>query len=372
MHRVALFVPSLVAGGAERVMLRLADTLGRMQGVEVDLVVTRCEGTLVPEVPEHVSLFELGSGRTVLAVPALVRYLRARRPEALLCTMLGAIGAGIVAGSVARTGARIIARQPNLFGRQFLGEAHAGNLVARIGGWLLPRWLRRADSVIAVSDDVYDEILACGVEASRVHCIPNPLPMAWVRGQAAAPLDHPWLGAEADIPVIVAAGRMVRQKGYASLLDAVACCNEHRPLRCIILGDGVLRPVLESRCHELGLDDRVDMPGVMTNPYRYFARADVYVSSSAWEGMPNVILEALACGAPVVATDCPGGSRQVLTSVHAGRLVAVDDAKGMAAAIHDVLKDRASFVANTDALAEHYGDITVARRYLDVMLVSSD
>ena len=366
-RRLALYLPSFAPGGAERVMLHLADALGRMPGLEIDLVVTHNRGPLAGHVPAHVQLHVLGAPRTVLAVPHLVRYLRARRPQALLATMLGPIGTSVVASRLARTGTRVVARQPNLFGPEFLGEAHAGNAVARLGDRFLPRLLAAADAVIAVSADVRSQVVSRGVPAERVHAIANPLALAAVRLEAAAPVDHPWLQERRDVPVIVTAGRLVRQKGYVDLLHAVASLNNRRPVRCLILGEGVLRPELMRLADELGIADCLDMPGVVAHPCAYFARADVFASSSLWEGMPNVILEALGCGTPVVATDCPGGTREILAALDCGMLVEPGQPEALAAAIERTLAGSAPATPAPADIERHFGIDAVARRYLQVL-----
>lgn len=365
--RIALFVPSLAPGGAERVILRLAGYLNRQTGVNVDLVVNRRRGLLAAEIPRDVSVYELGAVRTVLCVPRLIRYLRSRRPDALLCTMLGAIGASVVARKLSVTDVRVVARQPNLFGAAYLGEAHAGNPVARVGEYFLPRFLRACDDVVAVSRDVRQQVIETGVDPGNVHYIPNPFDPDAVRELAHEPLDDPWFSEARDVPVVVSAGRLVRQKGYGDLLEAVARLRARRAVRCVVLGDGPLRSELERQRDRLGLQDVVAFPGVVANPYRYFSRADAFVSSSHWEGMPNVILEAFACGCPVVATDCPGGTRDLLRAASAGRLVNVGDPKALAVGLDEVLAKPGMFLGNAESLDAAFGIHSVSRRYLEVL-----
>ncbi|NJK80391.1 MAG: glycosyltransferase, partial [Chloroflexaceae bacterium] len=149
-----------------------------------------------------------------------------------------------------------------------------------------------------------------------------------------APLDDPWLTApERPVPVVLGVGRLVPNKDFANLIQAVALVRQQRPLRLLILGEGDERPRLEALVQRLGLSDAVRMPGYVTNPYAYMRRADLFVLSSANEGLPGVLIEAMACGAPVVATDCATGPREILTGGQYGRLVPVGDSTALAAAI---------------------------------------
>jgi glycosyltransferase involved in cell wall biosynthesis len=153
---------------------------------------------------------------------------------------------------------------------------------------------------------------------------------------AAEPVDHPWF-ASGEPPVVLGVGRLTKQKDFATLLRAFAELRACRPARLAILGEGEERPALESLVRELDLVPEVWLPGYQRNPFKFMARAGVFVLSSAWEGSPGVLVQALACGAPVVATDCPSGPREVLGGGDAGRLVPVGDASALAAAVAAML-----------------------------------
>jgi glycosyltransferase involved in cell wall biosynthesis len=135
---------------------------------------------------------------------------------------------------------------------------------------------------------------------------------------------------------VLAVGRLSRQKDFPTLLRAFAS-RRHRSARLMILGEGSERPGLEALVKSLGLTAEVALPGFVENPFAYMARAGVFVLSSAWEGMPGVLIQALACGAPVVATDCESGPREVLQDGRVGRLVPVGDASALAQAIDSTL-----------------------------------
>jgi glycosyltransferase involved in cell wall biosynthesis len=162
--------------------------------------------------------------------------------------------------------------------------------------------------------------------------LPNPVVTPELVECAAQPLDDPWFTAGAA-PVVLGAGRLDQQKDFPTLIRAFAAVRSKRAARLVILGEGPERARLESLVEELGIGEHVRLPGFVSNPFSYMARAAVFVLSSAWEGMPGVLIQAMACGAPVVATDCESGPREVLASGKYGRLVPVGDHAALAEAI---------------------------------------
>jgi glycosyltransferase involved in cell wall biosynthesis len=153
-----------------------------------------------------------------------------------------------------------------------------------------------------------------------------------VREKARARLQHPWFET-GQPPVVLAVGRLTKQKDFPLLIRAFAQVCQKRRARLIILGEGPDRPLLEAQVSELGLEDEVALPGFVENPYAYMSRAALYVLSSQWEGLPTVLIEALYCGAPVVATDCPSGPREILANGRYGALVPMGDVSALAQAI---------------------------------------
>jgi glycosyltransferase involved in cell wall biosynthesis len=164
----------------------------------------------------------------------------------------------------------------------------------------------------------------------------NPVVTPELLAQAEAIAPHPWLQ-DGGPPVVLGVGRLVDQKGFATLLEAVARLRRERPLRLLVLGEGRRRGALERQARRLGLGADFALPGFAPNPFAYMARAGVFVLSSVYEGLPGVLIQALACGCPVVSTDCPDGPREILAGGEYGPLVPVGDAAALAAAIGRVL-----------------------------------
>ncbi len=330
---LALFMPSLRGGGAERVMLNLGQGFVA-NGMEVDLVLASKSGSYVNDVPEGINVIDLGVTRVVKTLPGLTKYLRQHRPGALLSAMGHCNLAAIAAKRLAGVDTRL-----------FLSE-HNVELEPDVGIW---RWLNlplqvltsktypTADAIIAVSSSVADAVADYSrMPRDQIKVIYNPVVMPQLFDQIKQPVDHPWF-APGEPPVVINVGRLTEQKDQATLLRAFALLLKQRPARLLILGEGELRDDLEKLVDELGIAEHVGLPGFVDNPFAYMANAALFALSSAWEGLPTVLIEAIACGCPVVSTDCPGGSSEILEDGKWGKLVPVADPSALSEAMLETL-----------------------------------
>ena len=327
--RIAVFVPSLRGGGAERVMLDLAHGFAE-RGIATDLVLPQVEGPYLSEVRSDVRIVNLKARRVLASLPALVRYLRRERPDALLATLTHANLVALWARRLSGVPTRVVVREANTLTQVTRG---AGTDRRRLFPFLVRRFYPWADGIVAVSSGVALDLEASsGTSARRIHILPNPVLTPDLASKAREALDHPWFGV-GQPPVVLGVGRLSKQKDYATLIRAFDRVRRQRVARLVILGDGPERASLEALIAELGLADQASLPGFASNPFAYMARAGVFVLSSAWEGMPGALIQAVACGAPVVATDCESGPREILQGGRYGRLVPVGDPSAMAEAI---------------------------------------
>lgn len=332
--RLAIFLPSLRGGGAERVAVTLVNGMAK-QGVAVDLVLAQAVGPYLPDVAPEVRIIDLQARRVIKSLWPLVRYLRRERPTATLSFMTHANVVAVLAH-------RLVGRP----GRLVVSERSTISIEAqRTKGWsdrilyaMVPWAYRLADSMTAVSDAAARDLERFArLPEGRVQAIYNPFDLVSIERLAAEPLAHPWFAA-GQPPVVLAIGRLTEQKDFPTLLRAFSLVRQKRKVRLLILGEGELHGELEELASQLGLtDDDVLLPGFVANPFAYLVRCAVFVLSSRWEGLPGVLIEALACGAPVVATDCPSGPREILEGGRWGRLVPVGDVEAMAQAIDTVL-----------------------------------
>jgi glycosyltransferase involved in cell wall biosynthesis len=222
-----------------------------------------------------------------------------------------------------------------------------------------------ADAVIAVSEDVARDLSkVTGMPRERIVTIPNPVVTLELKEKARAPLDHPWYR-PGQPPVVLGVGRLVSAKDFPTLLRAFARLRATRPVRLMILGEGKGRAGLAALAEQLGIVGDVQFPGYVDNPFSYMARSAVFVLSSAWEGLPGVLIEAMACGCPIVSTDCPGAAEILGGGVH-GPLVPVGDDAALAMAVASVL-DSSPKREQLRARAGRFGVDRATERYLDVL-----
>ena len=332
--QVALFMGTLGGGGAERVMLDIGRLLAR-RGLAVDLVVIRAEGPYLEILPKEVRLVDLNSTRMVTCLVKLLRYLRRERPKALLVTLETAVLVALIAKVSFARSVRVVVRQANTYSALFAHASLKDRMILRV----LKVLMRRADCVVANSNGSADDLgrSVPGV-AGRVQVVPNPVVTPELKDQAALPVEHPWFE-DTGASVVLSVGRLAPAKDHATLLRAFARVVRSQPARLVILGEGPERGKLLRLTEELGIAEHVDLPGFRVNPFAYMSRARLMVHSSRYEGSPNVLVQAMACGTPVVSTDCDHGPREILESGKWGRLVPVGDSEAMAEAIMETLRD---------------------------------
>ena len=362
-RHVALAFSSLHGGGIQRVMLTLASGL-LDRGVRVDLLIVDPRGPLRTSVPAAARVVDLGGRGSAWALPGLVRYLRAARPDAVLASQTHLNLIVLLARAVAGVSTRAVASEHVALDAVLADGAtwkeRTFPVGARVG-------YPRADAVVAVSHDTAERFCAVtGLARSLITVIYNPVVTPDLLVQARAHVDHPWFAAGAP-PVIVAAGRLTHQKDHATLLRAFARVRKELDVRLVILGEGDQRAALERLADRLGVRAQVQLPGFVTNPFAFMARARLFALSSRWEGCPNVLAEALACGVPIVSTDCPGGTAEVLQDGACGRLVAVGDDEALAKAMLLTLRGTADRSPGMERARMFSAEHAVSR-YLEVLL----
>lgn len=333
--RIALFIPSLFGGGAERMMVNLAGGLAE-RGHPVDLLLIRAAGPYLADVADAVRVTELKARHVSASIPEVANYLRRERPLGLLSTLNHPNLAAIAAKHLARVATRVVVRQANTLSASTNGAAR---LLPRVVRQLVRHAYRYADGIVAVSDGVASDLArVTRLPRERIEVIPNPVVTPRLFEAARQEPSHPWFVPGGE-PVVLAVGRLRKQKDFPTLLRAFDRVRRRRAARLVILGEGADRPELEALIRTLGLDDAVSLPGFVPSPFPYMRRAAVFVLSSAWEGLPGALIQALACGAPVVATDCESGPREILDHGRYGRLVPVGDAEAMGDAILAILAE---------------------------------
>ena len=362
-ERIAIFISSMVGGGAERVALNLAEGMVE-HGYGVDLVLAQAVGPYLAQVPKAVRVIDLKSSRVSVSLPGLVSYLRRERPQVLLSEMGHANVIVLWARRLVGTPNRVVVCH-HLASQDAPGQ-HAANWRERMMPFFIKRFYPWAEGIVAVSGGIADSLArTTGIPRDRIEVIYNPVITPELQEKAQAPLEHPWF-APGEPPVILGMGRLTAQKDFATLVQAFAQVRRARQARLIILGEGKDRPTLEAQVKQLGLEQDVDLPGFVDNPYAYLTRGSLFVLSSRWEGLPTVLIEALYCGVPVVATDCPHGPREILAGGLYGQLVPVGDVMALASAIGARLDGETSPPPRESWLPFELE--TVVNRYIECLL----
>jgi glycosyltransferase involved in cell wall biosynthesis len=370
---VAIYFENLDGGGLQVVQLNVARELA-VRGYHVQLIVSEARGALQSAVPPRIDVVELGPasrlatlwtarrlGRGTPAallaailrhsdvdasfrnVPALVTHLQRSRPRTLLAAQPSRNLEALLACRLLRDAPRVVVSEHNdLRSGHPLGHGKVGRRLISLQRWLYPA----AHGVVAVSRGVAaDVVRRARMPSERISVIYNPVVTPDIPRLAAEPVSHPWL-IESGPPVILAAGRLGAAKDFPMLIRAFARLRQRRPARLVIIGQDkserkTARRMARFRgiADEGGIAGEVDFPGFVANPFAWMARASVLAVSSRHEGFCNVIAEALACGCPVVSTDCPSGPAEILDGGRWGRLVAVGDEAAMAEALERTLDE---------------------------------
>jgi glycosyltransferase involved in cell wall biosynthesis len=361
--RLLCLLPDLNGGGAERMMIYLTRGLDRGR-YDITLALGLRRGPYLPLVPADIRLVELGHSRGATSITSVARLMREGRYD-LCFSMVSMNLTAVLARALARSDVRLVLGARNHYSRSMPAEAASSRLKMGAIRLLYPR----SDLVIGVSKGVTDDLVQhFGLSPAKVRPIHNPIDIDRVRSQAAQPLGDPWLSPAAEIPVLVAVGKLQPAKGYPDLIDAFRIVRSARPARLVILGQGPDQAALEARIRSYGLEADVRFAGFDANPYRWLARSTAFVHAAHWEGFPNVLVEAMACGVPVVSTDCPSGPAEIITNGRDGFLVPVGDPASHAARTLELLGDdalRARVVAAASERVQDFAVDRVLRRYAE-------
>lgn len=331
-RRIAFVINSLGAGGAERVMANILQSASEEEW-DVHLILLDREEQR-RAVPDFVTIHRLDCRMKLLpSISALQRLLANIAPDIVVSFLVRANVASVIVAQ--RLGIPVVISERSHLTTHLAGRYRGPK---RWAAGLAPKLVyRRASLAIACSDGVRSDLIASfGMKPAQVETIHNPFDLDAIDRAARQP-------AEIALPArfMISVGRLVEAKGFADLIEAYALAKPEIPL-CII-GDGPDRSLLESRAAELGLQDRIFLPGYMKNPFAILARAEFYVSASHCEGFPNALAEAMAVGLPSISTDCPSGPAEILAEMETsgatgvlrakyGVLVPVKDSKALARA----------------------------------------
>jgi len=355
---IAFYLPSLNGGGAERVMLTLANEIVK-RGYTVDLVLANAVGPYLSDVSPFINLVNLRSSRVITSLPSFVKYIIKRKPSVILSAMGHANLISLIAVKIANTRTRVVVSIHNNVTSQRVNNKQSFKQSILI--FLVKIFYKFSDHIIAVSNGVADSAsINFNIPRENIKVIYNPVVTKQLIELSKVHISYPWLKKVSNL-VIIAAGRLTKQKDFSTLINAFAIVRNEINASLIIIGEGPLRSDLESLITKLSLQESIFLPGFVDNPFAVMKKAQLFVLSSAWEGLPTVLIEAMACGTPVVSTDCPSGPMEILENGKYGKLVPVGDVDLLARAMIQSLTDdahpdvvgRASFFSDENAVNEY-------------------
>jgi glycosyltransferase involved in cell wall biosynthesis len=330
--QAAFFMPDLRTGGAERAMSQLAAGFAE-NGIVTDFVLVKAKGSFLAQVPSQVRIVDLDSSTAYHSLLPLISYLRRAQPQVVISALDLTNLIALFARQLTGLPERLVIRLDNtlsLLERNIVKKRLEKSLVSRCYPW--------ADEMIAVSRAVADDFADyTGISPARICTIYNPVILPTLAEQKKITPDHPWF-LPGQPPVVLGVGRLTHQKNFELLIRAFQRVKDQISARLVILGEGEMRSSLEALAAELSLQESIDLPGNVTNPYAFMAKSAVFVLSSRYEGLPTVLVEAMACACPVVSTDCPSGPREILNGEEYGHLVPPENPEMLATAILDVLQ----------------------------------
>lgn len=357
---------SLGGGGAERQMVLILKHLNRAEFAPL-LCLLSAEGPFLSEIPADVPVIDLGKRRPADAarvVVGLARQLRALRPDVVLTKLDYTNEVSVLATRLARTNTPVVAGEESVQSAALPRLSHP-----RIRRALL-RWAyARAACVTGPSPGVLDDLgQGLGVQARAFAVIPNMLEIEAIEKSARSRPPHPFSGSR--LPLLVTAGRLLPTKGHADLLHAVSALSRTQPCNLIVLGEGPDRSGLEALARELAIDSRVAFLGFVSNPFGLMAQADVFVSASHFESFGNVLVEAMAAGAPIVSTRVPHGPEMLIKDGETGIFSRSHDPLDLAAQIRSLLErpeERAAIATRARSFVRRY-DVSVIMPLYEAVL----
>lgn len=327
MTSICFFTARHGQSGVPLAQLRLARAF-LARGFRVDFVFGFVPEGIDPPNIEGIDIHDLGQPRVVKLLLPIMRLIRKKRPDVIFSAEdhLNAIVtlAALLSGSRAKMSASSRVTPFDTYSNAIFSKKWILKQLSRL------LW-RRVDVLTCVSEDMvgqYRNVFGL----TRHSAIYNVIVDEDLHRKKEENVDHPWF-ADKEVPLIISAGRLAPEKRFADMIEAMRIVNDRRFARLVILGDGPLRGELQALIDRLGLTDRAELLGFQSNPMKYFRRSRLFILSSRVEGLPNVLVEAMACGCPVVSTNCPTGPREVLKDGEFGELVPVGSPLAMAEAI---------------------------------------
>lgn len=359
--KIALFMDSFVGGGEQRAIVNLAKAMANTGNI-IDIVCLHKEGPYLYLVPDNIRVVTLRVRKSFLAVGPLAAYFRLSKPDVVMSTLTRCNVCALLAQRIAFRSLPVLVKEATTPSLAYQNNKSMRTwILKKAASWTYPM----AGSIIAVSKAAAEDMTRFfQLPPEKITILYNPVVTSDMLDKAELPSGHRWLD-RADRPVVLSVGRLVSEKDHATLLKAFAIAKRDIPCRLIILGEGPERQNLVELAKSLEISSDFDLPGFVDNPFAWMSKASLFVSASRREGLPNSIIEAMACGLPVVSTDCPSGPREILNGGRLGSLVKVGDVDSLAKSMIQGLESPISSETLKESVAK-YNDHLISNRYLSL------
>lgn len=365
---ILFLMGSMAGGGAERATIEILKHLDPVH-YQLSLALFRLNGEYIEAIPQHVQVIDLSGHNGRHNLPRRIWSIRqmavAHRPDVIISSVKGPNCDLMRASPFLSKNCRLVITEQNNTRLQL--EYDGEKKLSKIKKFQVRFLYSLAHRVIAVSQGIKEDLAYnFGIPDHRIVVIQNPVDIERVQKSAKAACAGS--SRHNEIKKITAVGRLVPQKGFDDLLRAFALVRKQVPSTLTILGQGPLREALEHQIKYLGLDQHVKMPGFVQRPWSFMAKSDLCISSSRWEGFPLTLLEMLAAGAPVIATDCDYGPREIIEHGKNGLLVPVGDVKQMAEHMVELLSNepmRRSLAEAGKKYVQAFDSRVIAVRYAE-------
>lgn len=360
--KIAIFMRDLDAGGIQKVVINLINDMAK-RGLFPHLILSSNKNYFLNQVSNDIRIFNLNASSVLFSTLLLVKYLKKERPNILISHGHSNNIASVIAKIMSNIPVKLFLVEHTILSLEKLSLSKKLSF-ALIN--LMKLFYPLADVIIGVSKNTSRDLeRELGLRSNSVQTIYNPVVDDNLLIRSQEVINHPWLKPNQP-PIILTVGRLENVKNHRNLITAFAHLRQKISSRLIILGEGSLRNELETLVRELSIEDDVYMPGFVNNPYAYMSRSSVFVLSSDHEALPTVLIEAMACGCPVVSTDCPYGPGEILEDGKYGLLVSVNEPVALANAIMETLKhptEKSLLINRANDFRVH----TIVSQYLSIM-----
>jgi glycosyltransferase involved in cell wall biosynthesis len=361
-NTITIFIPNLEGGGAERVIVILANEFVA-KGLKVNLLLVKATGPYLSEIDVNVNVISLGASKNIYSLFPLITYLRNNKPEVILSTLSMTNIIAVLAKKLARVNTRVVIREAiTASADDRFNKKTIERIISLLRSWAL----KNADMIIAPSHGVFQDLIQYyGINSQKIKVIYNPIHIKnWF--QLSRERNEILNSIPSNIKIILAIGRLTKQKDFVTLIRSFIKVKANSDAVLIILGEGNERNKLESLINENKLNDCVILPGFIVNPFPFLRRADVFVLSSLYEGMPNSLIQAVVFQKQIVSTNCPSGPFEILKGGDYGYLVDIGDPENMALGIERGINAQLN-VQTIESTIELYNSDDVSKKYLDVL-----